>query len=99
MNFSTALQHLKDGKRLKRSGWNATDQYVYHVPAASYPAVTDIAKREFGLKSSSVGPNNEIMVPYTAYLAIKTVQNTVAPWLASQTDLLAEDWEVIDDEA
>lgn len=83
MNFSQALDLLKEGKKLKRSGWNASDQYIYHVPAQSYPAQTDVAREQFGDE-----------VPYTAYLAIKTVQNTVAPWLASQTDLLAEDWEI-----
>lgn len=83
MNFSEALAHLKTGQKVRRSGWNAADQYVYHVPAMEYPAQTDIARAQFGE-----------MVPYTAYLAIKTVQNTVAPWLASQTDLLAEDWVV-----
>jgi hypothetical protein len=34
-------------------------------------------------------------VPYQAYIAMKTVQGTVVPWLASQTDMLAEDWEVL----
>ena len=38
MNFSQALDLLKEGKKLKRSGWNASDQYIYHVPAQSYPA-------------------------------------------------------------
>jgi len=82
-DFSEALKRLKQGQKLCRSGWNAKRQYVYHVPANSYPAITEVAKEEFG-----------DMVPYNAYLAIKTVQDTVAPWLASQTDVLAEDWEI-----
>jgi hypothetical protein len=85
MDFSQALLEAKNGKAIRRSGWNAADQFVYHVPAASYPAQTGVAKKYFG---------DDAEVPYTGYLAIKTVQNTVAPWLASQTDLLAEDWEV-----
>ena len=32
------------------------------------------------------------MVEYGAYVAMKTAQGNVVPWLASQTDLLAEDW-------
>lgn len=86
MDFSKALDLLKQGRRLKRAGWNNPNQYIYHVPAAEYPAMTDVAKAEFGATGN---------VPYTAYLAIKTVQGTVAPWLASQTDLLAEDWEEV----
>lgn len=84
MNFSEALKAVKSGSKIARSGWNAQSQYVYHVPAAEYAAQTDIAKAEFG-----------DMVPYNAYLAIKTVQNTVAPWLPSQTDVLANDWKVL----
>jgi hypothetical protein len=83
MDFSDALKELRNGKALRRKGWNAANQYVYLVPQASYPAQTDVAKAEFGDS-----------VPYGPYLAIKTVQGTVVPWLASQTDLLNDDWEV-----
>lgn len=83
LTFSDALDLLKDGERLARDNWNAKNQYIYHVPAANYPAATDIALQEFGTQ-----------VPYGAYIAIKTVQNNVVPWLASQTDLLAEDWAI-----
>ena len=29
---------------------------------------------------------------YGAYIAMKTAQGNVVPWLASQTDVLADDW-------
>lgn len=81
MNFSQALEAVKNGKKISRSGWNGKGMFVYYIPANSYPAQTDIAKAAFGET-----------VPYNAYLAIKTVQNTVNPWVASISDLLAEDW-------
>lgn len=84
MDFSDALKELKSGKAVRRSGWNSPNQFVYFVPKASYPAQTGVAKQYFG---------DDALVPYTGYLAIKTVQDNVAPWLASQTDLLADDWE------
>lgn len=84
MNFSIILDKLKEGKKVARAGWNGKGMYLYHVPAQSYPAVTEVAKKEFG-----------DMVPYGAYIAMKTAQGNVVPWLASQTDLLAEDWAVI----
>lgn len=85
MDFSEALKLVKAGEAIARKGWNAKDQYVYLVPANKYQAVTDVARLQFGN-----------FVPYRAYLAIKTVQNDVVPWLASQSDLLAEDWLVVD---
>lgn len=83
MNFGEALQALKEGKKVERAGWNGKGMFLYHVPAQSYPAVTDIAKAHFGET-----------VPYGAYIAMKTAQSNVVPWLASQTDILAEDWAI-----
>ncbi|PEM65292.1 hypothetical protein CN613_25445 [Bacillus pseudomycoides] len=87
MNFGQAIEALKQGKKVARKGWNGKGMFLYYVPSASYPPSTDIAKEAFG------GQN----VPYGAYIAMKTAQGNVVPWLASQTDVLAEDWEVIGD--
>ena len=83
MNFGTALELLKVGKRISRKGWNGKGMYLYYVPANSYKSLTNAAKQEFG-----------DYTPYGAYIAMKTVQNNVVPWLASQTDVLADDWEM-----
>lgn len=84
LSFESALTILKNGQKVGRSGWNGKGMYLYHVPANTYPAITEIAKEEFG-----------DIVPYGAYIAMKTAQNNVVPWLPSQTDVLAEDWEII----
>lgn len=78
MDFGSALKALKDGRRLKRKGWNHPDQYVFLIKPGelTYEAI-----------------NAEEINPFAAFLAIKTVQGTFVPWLASQTDLLAEDWQ------
>jgi hypothetical protein len=85
MNFGQAIEALKEGKKVGRSGWNGKGMYLYYVPALNYAAQTDVARKEFG-----------DTVPYQAYIAMKTVQNTVVPWLASQTDILADDWVVLE---
>lgn len=85
-NFGEALVALKFGQKVARQGWNGKGMFLYLVPAGAYPARTAIAKSEWG---------EEGLVPYQAYIAMKTVQGTVVPWLASQTDMLAEDWEVL----
>jgi hypothetical protein len=84
MNIGEAVSHAKLGYRVARKGWNGKGMYVYYVPAASYPAKTEVAKKEFG-----------DMVPYREYLAIKTAQGDVATWSPSGSDTLAEDWEVV----
>jgi hypothetical protein len=85
MSFSEALKEVKSGKRIAREGWNGKGMFVYYVGPDEYDSKTDAAKKTFGEKT-----------PYLPYLALKTVDDKVVPWLASQTDILAEDWEVLD---
>jgi hypothetical protein len=62
--------------------------FIYLVPANKYPA----SGNTFGTMTG-VFPDD--MVPYGPYVAMKTAQDNVVPWICSQTDLLAEDWMVI----
>lgn len=68
MNFGSALEALKSGKKCARSGWNGKGMWI--------------ALQEQGRE-------------HLPYLYMKTVQGPLVPWLASQTDVLAEDWAVI----
>ena len=84
-DFGLALCALKQGKKVCREGWNGKGMFLYYVPAGKWSAVADAIKGEF----------TEDMVPYGAYIAMKTAQNNVIPWLASQTDMLADDWMIL----
>jgi len=44
MNFGKAIENLKIGKKVARSGWNGKGMFLYYVPTASYPPSTQIAK-------------------------------------------------------
>lgn len=85
MNFGKALEAVKEGKRIARKGWNGKGMYVYYIPASSYKACTEVARKEFG-----------DMVPYNPYFAIKNVNNTVSTWVPSVNDCLAEDWYIVE---
>lgn len=87
MNFGKAIEALKQGKKVTRKGWNGKKMFLYYVPAGCYPARTEIAK--------SIA-DEDGKVNYGSYIAMKTAQGNVVPWLASQTDMLSEDWEVVD---
>lgn len=84
MVFGEALYYLRDECKLARDGWNGKGMFIYLVPANSYKATTEAARDAFG-----------DMVPYGPYIAMKTAQNNVVPWVASQTDILAEDWIIL----
>ncbi len=84
VTFGQALALIRQGSRATRSGWNGTGMYIYYVPASVYPAATDVAKAEF--------VDN---VPYRAYIAMRTAAGDVVPWVASQSDLLEDDWYLV----
>jgi len=86
MDFGKALEALKAGKKVARRGWNGKGMFLYYVPANRYTALTDAAKEIMG---------EDGKVEYGAYIAMKTAQGNVVPWLASQTDMLAEAWEIV----
>lgn len=87
MNFQTALEAARFANvAVARAGWNGKGMFVYHVPAASYPAQTGVAKKTFG---------EDALVEYGAYLALKAADGKVYPWTPSQADQLADDWEIL----
>lgn len=86
MNIGAAIVALKLGEKVARQGWNGKGMFLYYVPAGDYPARTAAAKEYWG---------EGALVPYQPYVAMKTAQETVVPWLCSQSDLLSEDWEVL----
>lgn len=89
LTFGQAIEAMKDGKKVCRQGWNGKGMFLYYVPANKYPASRNTLNTLDGLFEDN-------MVPYGAYIAMKTAQDNVIPWLASQTDILAEDWVLLD---
>jgi hypothetical protein len=89
LSFGHAIKALQDGHRVARSGWNGKGMFLYYVPAAKYPA-------QRNTKQTMVGMFPDDLVPYRNYIAMKTAQNDVVPWVASQTDILADDWCIVD---
>lgn len=85
LNFGQAIEAAKKGAKVARKGWNGQGMYAYVVPKQEFPAITEIARKEFG-----------DMVPYRAYWALKTAQKDVATWSPSGSDSLAEDWMILE---
>ena len=86
MKFGEALNELLKGSKLKRQGWNGKNQFIYYVPQGSYKPCTKIAEQL---------TNEQGLVEYEPYIALKTVQGKVVPWTPSISDVLAEDWMVM----
>lgn len=87
MTFGDAVEALKSGRAVSRKGWNGKGMYLYMVAAGRYEPVSMAAH-------VIASEQEDGKVPYLPYIAMKTVTDDVVPWLASQTDVLAEDWEL-----
>lgn len=86
MDFSSALSEVKQGKKVARSGWNGKAMFIFLVPGSTFevnrPPLLGIY--EEGTK-----------IKYLPHIDMKTVDGSIVPWLASQTDMLAEDWGIV----
>ena len=86
MNFGQALEQAKLGESIKRKGWNGKNQFVYLIQGE------DLQK---GLHYGFGQYEGEPTIVDT--LAIKTTSNQIQiGWLASQSDMLSNDWEVVE---
>jgi hypothetical protein len=88
-DFGWALAQLRAGRRVSRKGWNGPDQWLVLVPGST---ITIEAHRPLGQAAPELVGH---AAQYAPHIDIRTVQGTIVPWFASQTDALAEDWFVV----
>ena len=90
--FGHAIAALKEGKRVARSGWNGKGMYLWLLPAATVKAEWC---REPHLKAVAEAQGGEIEA--LGSIRMMTADKKVLTgWLASQTDVLATDWMILD---
>ena len=89
MNFGEAIEAAKSGKRIQRAGWNGKGMWVCHMPGTVIPA--DMVN---GRTRKFVPEGDLHVLPY--FVMWTADQKWLPGWLASQTDMLAEDWTVIE---
>jgi Protein of unknown function (DUF2829) len=85
VDFSDALAACKAGSKITRAGWNGTGMFVYLVPGSRFEVNRPPL---LGIYPEGTA------IDYRPHLDMKTADGSCVPWLASQTDLLAGDWEV-----
>jgi hypothetical protein len=80
MTFGLAIEALKKGNAVCRKGWNGKNMWLVLVKPSDY--TVDCVR----------SGNCEIC----HWIGMKTADDKFIPWLASQADLLAEDWNIIE---
>lgn len=84
MSFGLAIEAAKKGKRIARAGWNGKNQYVELASCISY---VNAAGEIVNVNHDAIG--NKAL----AFVGTSGVQ---MGWLASQADMLADDWCIVE---
>lgn len=86
MTFGLAIEALKLGKKVARAGWNGNGMWLFIIQGSN-----DIAKLHgYGFGEYLNEPT------FRDAIFMKTVDNQLVSWTASQSDVLAEDWQIVD---
>lgn len=86
MSFGMAIEAAKLGKRIARKGWNGKGMYVFLADEVAFHTDADISEFE------------DTGVPVLNCLCMRTADRSICPgWLASQADMLADDWVIVED--
>ena len=83
MSFSEALVAIKSGKKVARVNWNGKDMFLFLVHGSIFTVNRP--------PLLGIYPEGTI-INYHAHIDMRTADGTIVPWLASQTDILANDW-------
>jgi hypothetical protein len=96
MNFGQAIEALKNGSKVSRSGWNGKGMWIVLMPALSLPPYSS---QQPGAKVNNrtakhIGKDTPLYSQ--PYIVMWTANQQWQPgWLASQADMLADDWSII----
>jgi hypothetical protein len=82
VTFGEANEAAKAGKRIQRVGWNGRNMWVRHIDL-------------YFDKEFTVHEHNPSMGTWRPFLVMKAADNSLVPWVASQTDVLADDWSIL----
>lgn len=90
MNIGGAVAALRLGYRVARAGWNGKNMWLSLTPSNRIEAHKFWSghNRKFAEENGGTAVVRE-------YVTMKTADGEIVPWVCSQTDLLAEDWELV----
>ena len=83
MNYSEALERVKNGELVAREGWNGQGMFIFLVPGSTFKV-----NRPPLLGIFPEGTE----INYAPHIDMRTADGTIVPWLCSQTDAMADDW-------
>ena len=97
MSFGLALEALKKGMKVSRRGWNGRGMYLYLVQGSLVDKENLINEASFILPKDDVAMHGTGVACFLSHIDMRTASGDVCiGWNASQVDMLADDWEIVE---
>lgn len=94
-NFGTAIEALKNGYKVAREGWNGKNMFIY-LNKGNIAGDTIVTEKIGGIHCSLFQIGDKQTITRNPNINMKVADGSIVTgWLASQTDMLAEDWTVV----
>lgn len=94
MRFGEAIEYARVGMKIAREGWNGRGMYVYMTEGRTIPTDVWVARLPSQEITEAEKERGHIIVG--DHLDMMSAQGVrIIGWLASQTDMLADDWFVL----
>lgn len=98
--FDRAINCIKNGLKVARTGWNGKGMWVALTPGSSFHAERAKPGHAAKHRANEMDPHGPHMIELLPHIDMRAADGSmVIGWLASQTDLLAEDWVIVEDAA
>lgn len=98
LNFGQALDAVKQGEKIARAGWNGKGMFVFERPAdeLSLETFSKVKSIPESIKQHILSKAQGETISFGAYLCMIDANGKIVNgWLASQTDILADDWCIV----
>lgn len=87
LSFGQAIDFIKGGERVCRAGWNGKGMFLFFIKGSTVSVNTPPLTHLY-----PVGHK----IKFLPSINMKTADGSIVPWLASQSDVLADDWMLLD---
>lgn len=88
-----AVKQMQNGARVRRSGWNGKGMWLILVRGSQWDMAHDL---EHAISAVDGLQGRDGYSFRSDFVAMRTADGALVPWLCSQTDLLAIDWEIVE---
>ena len=95
-DFGNAIRAMKEGKRVCRAGWNGKGMWVALTPGSTFNAAAAKPGHTAYHRAQELAGSPHENIALLPHIDMRAADGSmVIGWLASQTDMLSEDWFVL----